>query len=169
MTLDTENAAGESAAPTESAAPEATSPPIKRGRGRPPKDPIAAATPKATPIPGDGGAAPKRGRPPKRAAFTESDTDGLAQQIQGLHMIAAQMTGQPIFALSEGESKMLAASVIRMAGEYNLAMSGKTGALVQLLGVCAVIYVPKLVAIKKARAAAVAAIEGLENGAPAVH
>lgn len=155
--------------PLESAAPEATTPPIKRGRGRPPKDPNAAPGEKVTPIPTGEGAPAKRGRPPKRAAFSESDTEGLAQQIQGLHLIAAQMTGQQIFAISDGEAKMLASAVIRTAGEYNLAMSGKTGALVQLIGVCAVIYVPRLMAIKKARAAASAAIEGTDNVAPAVH
>ena len=158
--MDTENTAT-----VEALTPE-TSAPVKRGRGRPPKAP---ADPNATPIPGDAAPPVKRGRPPKKAMFTDENIGDLAGQIQGLHMIAAEMTGVPIFALSEKESKMLAASVIKIAGEYNLAMSGKTGAMIQLIGVCAMIYVPRLIALKKMKAQATADLVGVENGSAPVN
>lgn len=120
-------------------------PVVKRGRGRPRKIPLvegAAPVPPAT-------AAKKRGRPPKRAVYSDEAKSTLARQIIGLHLIASQATGIPELALSEPEAAMLAESVAAVSVEYGLSLSGKTGALIQLIAAAAMVYAPRFGAINK--------------------
>lgn len=77
------------------------------------------------------------------------NVENLAKQIQGLHFIAAKMSGFAELIVDERESLMLAESIVNIAREYDLAMSGKTGAMIQLLGVSAIIYLPRFVAINE--------------------
>lgn len=140
--------------PPPAAEPVSTSPPEKRGRGRPPKN--TSDAPNAVP---DTGAPPKRGRPSKKKA-EPLDANLLAQQMQGLHLIAVKITGMPELMLEDAEALMLSNAVVAVCDEYGLSMSGKTGALIQLLAVAGIVYIPRLVKVK-ARVAHMKAEKGV--------
>jgi hypothetical protein len=60
----------------------------------------------------------------------------------------AMITGDPVMQLSDTEAIMLADSLAAVGREYDLAIDGKTGALVQLVGTAAFVYVPRIVHLK---------------------
>ncbi len=126
----------ENLGPNETPTPEQ---PPKPRRGRPPKDPNAVKTEK---IGKDTGPAVKARR---KATY---DPVLLAKQLQGLHLMAAQMTGLAEVQISSDESMMLANSVIGVSEQYDLSIDGKTGAAIQLLATAAMIYLPRVLAIK---------------------
>jgi hypothetical protein len=82
----------------------------------------------------------KRGR--KKTA--EIDKGLLARQIVGLHQIGAMVSGIPQMAISGDEASVLAEAVANVAAEYDLAIDGKTGALLQLAFACASVYGPRI-------------------------
>lgn len=132
-----------------SAAPE-SAPPERRRRGRPPK----SETLDAERIPGSSGASstarPSRQKKPKSAA----DVGALAKQLAGLHVMASMMTGIPEVQISDAEATMLAGGIMGVADQYDLSIDGKTGAAIQLLAAAAMVYAPRILAIKaKAKAA----------------
>lgn len=128
------------------------SPPQKRGPGRPRRDGSTPPGPKAeTP----GAAKKAEAKPQKRGAKMSAEAVGtLAKQIQGMHVMAAMMTGIGILQISEAESSLLAGGLSAVAEEYGLALDGKTGAALQLFGAAAMVYAPRIIAIQKAKAAA---------------
>lgn len=137
-----------------------TDPPKKR-RGRPKKD----ATLNETPAEGDD--KPKR-KYAKRKKFDDESKSALARQIAGIHQMLAIMGGLPEMVLSDNECIMLADSVGTVAMEYNLSLSGKTGAMIQLLGTAAFIYLPRFSAINRRKRTtennnAVATIDEVSN------
>lgn len=106
----------------------------KRGRGRPPKtETVGSETVK---------------KPVKRKP-SANNVDNLSKQIEGLHIIAASMTGIKELIISSTESSMLASSIITVCDEYNLSIDGKTGAAMQLLATAAMIYAPRIISIFK--------------------
>jgi hypothetical protein len=125
--------------------PVETVEPAKPRRGRPPASEKTgdAGTPKAT--------APKTRTPRKKAAPSDQaiEPETLAKQLQGVHVMIAMMTQSPEMQLSEPESLELAKAVSGVCAEYNLSLNGKTGAMIQLLGAGAMIYLPRLVMIKQ--------------------
>lgn len=159
--MDTETAAPETSAP-EIVADAGISAPRKRGRppgsknrkpGEPgalPETPLGAAPPASAP----------RGRPRKVAQI---DSTLLARQIQGLHLVAARATGLPELELQETESMLLAEAIASVSREYGLALDGKTGAVLQLLGACAIIYMPRLAHVTARRKAARAQSEAIKH------
>lgn len=133
--------------PAASPEPQVTAP---KKRGRPAKNPPADGV--AAPVSDDGkNTGVKPGRPKKKGKvhFTGDDISSLGKQIQGLHHIAAIATGIPELAVSEDEAQMLGGALATVAQEYDLELSGKTGAMLQLLAVCGMIYVPKFITLKK--------------------
>ncbi len=96
-------------------------------------------------------------RPKRREKLTGEAKTALARQLQGLHLAAAQITQLGELMVSEAESLMLADALVNISEQYGLELTGKTGALVQLLGTAALIYLPRFHAInqrsKMARAA----------------
>ena len=133
--------------------PETEAPPVEesvsapRKRGRPRKDGGSAAPEVANSVSG-----PARVRSRKASAktvYSRDAEDKLAKQIIGLHTIGAMMTGIPEMAIGVAEGEMLAAAVLAVAAEYNLELSGKAGAAIQLLAACAAIYVPRLLMVKQ--------------------
>lgn len=125
----------------------------RRGPGRPRKTVGDAVIPNGGPpsetaIPG--GVPPRRGRPPKQAV--EVDIPLLARQLKGLHQMAAMMTGLSLLAIADTEAELLAQGLGAVAKEYNLSLDGKTGAAIQLLGACAMVYVPRLLELSRLRA-----------------
>ena len=133
-----ENTAGVSVPDTDATVFDAenTKPPQRRGRGRP-KGSTTGAKKEATKAP-----------PKKRAESTKLDTEKLGKQIVGLHMLVAQVTGLPEAVISESEGKVLAESLDAFCAEYGLALTGKTGAAVQMFGAAAMIYAPRVMAVK---------------------
>lgn len=126
-----QNAASEGAQQVE--VTPVTEPP--RRRGRPPKNPVLEAeTPGAV-------SAKSASAPKKRAA--KIDGDLLAKQLVGIHMMAATMSGIPECGISEDEGKLMATAITGVASHYNLDLDGKTGAFIQLMGVAAMIYLPR--------------------------
>lgn len=165
--------------PTESTAP--------RKRGRPSNADLAARaaaagqTLGANPAPaaakpvGDESLPGKRGPKPgrRKKGMTPEALENMAKQIQGLHHIASVATGLEELRINEMEAAMLSRALTGVSEEYGLSLSGKTGATLQLLGVMAMVYVPRLGAIKakaaarKAQGAALHAVNtGGDHGAP---
>lgn len=99
-----------------------------------------------------GGATPKSAasKPRKqKASYSEADIGLMAKQLVGLHQIAAMATGIPEIQIAEHEAALLAAAIVNVSTQYDLAIDGKTGALIQMVGVAAMIYVPRLGAVSK--------------------
>lgn len=121
----------------------------KRGPGRPRNEDRAPPArkdgkPTATPTPGATlGTAAKVAFAP-----TKDDVDRLARHIEGLHMIAALATGIPEARLTSKESESLAIAISAVAAQYDLAIDGKTGALLQLAGAAAMVYTPRVFAYR---------------------
>lgn len=122
--------------------------PAKPRRGRPPaSEKVAdAGSPKAT--------APRTRTARKKAqpANEPIDHDTLAKQLQGVHVMVAMITQSPEMQLSDPESIELAKAITAVCAEYNLSLSGKTGAMIQLLGAGAMVYLPRIMAIKQRKA-----------------
>ncbi len=140
-------------------APQADTPP-KRRRGRP-KGSKTKKAPPETAIPGSTG---KKATPAPKAAkgAPRVDASSMGRQIVGLHLAAATITGIPELQLGDNEGEMLAGALQGIAEEYGLALDGKTGAAIQLAGVCAAIYLPRYVHLKRR----IAAAQGLQASQP---
>lgn len=138
-------------------------------RGRPPgsknKEAAEGGDVKPNAVP-DGAAVSKRGRPAKKKTQAINAGD-LAKQIQGLHALGAMVTGIQELQLGEQEAEMLAKAVVAVSEQYNLAIDGKTGALIQLAAACTVIYLPRLVVLKKRKAAQMSVLHVVPDATPA--
>lgn len=129
----------------QAAAPETggtSEPEIRRGRGRPPKDSAAPVSP------GSDTPQPKRGRP-KSGKKEAVDIGALAKQLQGLHAIAAMVTGLPQLQIAPQEAEMLSSAIVNVCEEYDLSVSGKTGAALQLFAAAGMIYIPRIPQIQQ--------------------
>ncbi|MHB1222235.1 MAG: hypothetical protein ACYC0J_09595 [Gammaproteobacteria bacterium] len=121
--------------------------------------------------------APKRGRPRKGAplgveeevipektkrtynkraksggGFSEAAINQLAKQIEGIHLVGSMVTGIPELALDAESAKALSVAVVGVCQQYDLEISGKTGATIQLIGTAAVIYLPRYFAFRQRNA-----------------
>jgi hypothetical protein len=113
--------------------------PPKKRRGRPPLS--------ETKIGADTKTTGAKTGPKKRAVYGDQAAKSLSKQLMGLHIMAMHITGAPEMQIGENEADMLANAVINVAQEYNLSLSGKTGAAIQLFGVAAMVYLPRIQAI----------------------
>lgn len=157
--------------PSEVETPTIEAPTVRRGRGRPKGSGGAAPV-----SPSAAGAAATKAKPgrPKKNARVSVDASALAKQIQGLHAIAALGTGIPEFNLRDDEAEILGQAVSAVCEEYDLSLSGKTGAALQLLAAAAMVYAPRVMMIKarvalanaEAQIAAQAAAAQNTGGAP---
>ena len=131
----------------ETALPTAT---VKRPPGRPRKDGLPAGTRTA--------AAANKIDPPPAATVKRIpapiDIESLARQLQGLHLMAAEVTHEPAWALTPAEAKNLAVSLAEIARQYSVSVNPKVAAGLQLAGVAAAIYLPRMLAIRAKREAA---------------
>lgn len=140
------------------AEPQATTRP-RRGRGRPFGSkttlPPLLETPVGTETSGD---APQDQPRQQRRRKSTVDASALAKQLRGIHALAAKMVpikgpdGSLLMELSETEATELANAIAGVAKEYDLELSGKTGSAIQLLGVAAMIYGPRIYVIQQMRA-----------------
>lgn len=163
VTDTTENAPVENAAAIETPAAEEVTPPTKRKRGRPSNAERAAesaASVGASPV-NDGSARPSKRAKKGAPSFDKEARLQLANQVKGLHALAAMGTGIPEFNLADGEAVMLADAMATVAEQYGLSLSGKTGALIQLAAACALVYAPRLAAVNaRVKAARAKPVEG---------
>lgn len=121
--------------------------PVRRGRGRPPKNP------------GESGTAPKKesvsGGASKAKKSSKQSGGVSSAQLMGIHQMLFVFTGQqfPEIQLHETEANMLAESINGVCEQYDLSIDGKTGAFLQLAGTAAMIYAPRYLAIRSRMAA----------------
>lgn len=114
-----------------------------------------------------GGAAPKTAAKKTgsgRKSYQPSDIAAMSKQLQGLHQMAAIISGIPVLQIRPDEGDMLAAAIVNVSEQYDLSIDGKTGALIQILGAAAMIYVPRFGMVmamsKQAKAQRKAAADG---------
>lgn len=112
---------------------------VKRGPGRPSNAERAAR----------GEAVPEK--KPRAAKPKKPDNSALSKNLMGLHAAAAMIAGNPILQLQQTEADALADGIVAVCDEYELELDGKTGAAIQLLGACAMIYLPRVLAIRQQR------------------
>jgi len=131
--------------------------PPKRRRGRPPKserlEEQSTSSTQST---------PKRTYTKKatnRPTFDSDSTLKLAKQIAGIHLMVASMTQLGELQINDTEAMMLAQSIQTVSAEYDLSLSGKTGAFLQLMATAAMVYVPRVLVIN-------AKIKASKNKAP---
>lgn len=145
MTEENKSSETESETNIEQAAIDETIPP-KRRRGRPSK-----AEKLQEQNPGESGSAAKEKRQyqKKKGNYDTDSVEKLARHIVGIHSMASKITRIPELEMSEIEGAMLADSIVNVAREYDLSLSGKTGAMIQLIGVAAMIYYPRFDSINE--------------------
>lgn len=99
---------------------------------------------------GGGDASQGTGRKPGRPSGKSKATDpaALGKQLVGVHQLAAMFTSTPELQLSPEEAQGLADAVVAVCNEYGLSVDGKTGASIQLFAACAMIYAPRVMAIR---------------------
>lgn len=130
--------------------------PVRRGPGRPKgsgkkvveQAPNASATPiqiqsdKRGPgrPPGSGKAAS-----PKKAV----DAKALANQLKFFHAAAARLTRLEDLEIDNDEAEMLADSIATLMREYDIALSGKTAALLGIVGAMGMVYGPRFIMIRE--------------------
>lgn len=150
---------GPASAPPPPSPPAAAPAPGKRGR----KSNEERARIAAQQIEAGGAAQVKKDTPraaksaASRKSYTQADMGAMAQQLQGLHMMAAATTGLGELQLSDKESIALAGAIVNISEQYDLSIDGKTGALIQLLGTAAMIYAPRFLSVNARIKAAKAA------------
>jgi hypothetical protein len=102
----------------------------------------------------------------KKASYSDADIGAMAKQLVGLHHIGAMMTGMSELVISEQEAVMLSSAIVNVSQQYDLAIDGKTGAMIQILGTAAMIYVPRVLSIS-AKAKARKAAQNVQTFEPA--
>lgn len=117
----------------------------KRKRGRP-----RAAKPAA-----ESGAASASAERPKTKSLAVKGVDPatVAKNIAFAHSIAALRLGLPALALSDAEARKLADAVLELIALYDIQLSARMVAWLQLAGVGAAVYGPRAVAIVASRGA----------------
>jgi len=154
--LETPDGAAATATTQTTEIPVDSTPPTRRGPGRPSNAEKAARAAAAAGVKSEKvGAAPKVDKPSKRGAKMSADAlNALAKQIQGIHAMAAMMSGIGILQISNEEAGLLAHGISAVSEEYGLALDGKTGAALQLFGAAAMVYAPRVLQIAAMRKAA---------------
>lgn len=120
--------------------------PEARKRGRPPgsgKATAAPVSPDDKPNEAKSGPKPRKGK----VKFDSEAQGQLAKQIEGLHQLMALATGIPELQVQTAEAQMLGTAVAAVCEEYDLSLSGKTGAMLQLLAAAAMVYAPRVAVI----------------------
>jgi hypothetical protein len=77
--------------------------------------------------------------------------DKFAKSLQGLHKGAAFLSGVPELALEPDEAKMMADALFGIFEEYEIEISTKAAAAVNLAGATMMVYGPRLVALRARR------------------
>lgn len=137
----------------------------KPKRGRPSNAERALTDSLEKETPGNAGATENVGNKPGRKPGKKSTPSGeaLGKQLVGIHALAAMMLQLPEVQITEQEGVALGTAVVAVCEEYNLSVTGKTGAAIQLLAAAAMIYAPRAFMIKARLDAARAAHEASQS------
>lgn len=102
------------------------------------------------PVEGDAGSKSTRkpGRPSKADSKVAIDPGKLGNQLIGIHQLMAMFTNTPELQLTPQAGQALGEAIVAVCNEYDLNISGKTGAMVQLLATSAMIYAPMVMQIR---------------------
>ena len=140
-----------------SAEPQLSAKP-RRGRGRPFTARTSASPLQENPVSPENSEQPTDASPKQqRKRKSTVDISALAKQLRGIHSLAAKLlpipgpNGTKLLELDDTEANELANAVAAVAKEYDLELSGKTGAAIQLFGVAAMIYGPRIYVIQQMR------------------
>ncbi len=124
----------------------------KRGRGRPPGSgkKITEQIPELQESPVSlNNEKPRRGRPPGAgSAKKTTDIPALAKQLQFGHKAVSLLVKIPEVAIDDDEAKMLAESLANLMKEFDITVSGKTAAIMGMLGTSLMIYGPRFMYLK---------------------
>lgn len=121
--------------------------PVKRGRGRPRKNP--------TDVPGENSTRSSTPPSPKK---TPKNIEGVTNIVFSSHAFLAGLAEKPHLALDMQESAMLAKSVCDLLEYYDVKVSGKASAWAGLVYSVSIIYGPRVFTMVK---------EAKEKNAPA--
>jgi hypothetical protein len=124
--------------------------PPKRKPGRPPKDQRSGSNAEDLLTNAVGGGETPTGKKPGRPAGKSKGGDPVAigNQLVGIHQLVAMFTGTPEMIISAEEGAALGKAVVDVCNEYGLSVDGKTGAAIQLFAACAMIYAPRVMAVR---------------------
>lgn len=135
---------------------------VRRGRGRPRKDSAGTASSEGS---------ESRARQSKSGSATKKgvdlNTDLFAMQLVGVHKMLAAVMKNPLMEISESEAKKLALALKQVMALHKIAIPAEYVAYVQLLGVCAALYGPRIALTMAAKKAAAEAEKNtFENNHP---
>lgn len=162
--------AGAASPPTPGPGGEA--PAARRGRGRPfgsttRKPPLTEQA-----VPAESAAAAPAGQSepaPRRRRTKTIDKEALAKQLVSMHEMVARLTGIGLIQIQLQEGMSLAEALESVSREYDLALDGKSGAIIQLIFAAGCVYGPRVMlyqAMKKRAAQGGTAEEAATAGAP---
>lgn len=119
-----------------------TEPTVKKRKPREPKIKTETLDPSIE--------APKRKPRGKKAS-----PENTARQLMGIHKMIATMPNMAFMELQENEALTMANAMIAVAEEYDVSLSGKAGASIQMFAALGMVYVPRALyfrQLKKAKA-----------------
>lgn len=102
---------------------------------------------------------PKKTRKPKQVTDVKSFTNILVVA----HAIAATTLKQPVLQLEEQEAQELSEAICKLLDQYDFTPNPKAAALINLVFVASMIYVPKLFQIRAQNQKTVETREHAEN------
>ncbi len=113
--------------------------PVARRRGRPPgsKNKSGGTT--------EGTATDPVEKPKRRKRKPKAeDIEFMAKRLVGMHSMLAAFTGTPEFQISDVEARMLAESGLQVQREFDIEVGGKWAVLATFVGICGMVYVPRI-------------------------
>lgn len=81
--------------------------------------------------------------------FSKQDIDSYSRQLKGWHEAAALILKEPSLNITETEAIELTTALSVVVEEYGMVVDPKISALIQLIGVAGVIYIPKAIHVKR--------------------
>jgi hypothetical protein len=81
--------------------------------------------------------------PARKPRQKRASVENTARQLEGLHKMIAVLPNMHFMAIAPEEAKILAEAMLAVADEYDINLSGKAGATVQLVAAIGMVYVPR--------------------------
>lgn len=120
----------------------------KRSRGRPPGSRSAGPLPPEQPVPPES-AAPGEEPRTRRRRKQALDKDAVAQEVFKAHILIAKWTKQPLLQVDENEARILASAIDALCREFDIELSGKSGAVTQVIYALLIVYGPRIPAFQE--------------------
>lgn len=91
--------------------------------------------------------------PSRKPRAKKASIESSAKQLEGIHKMVAMLPNMGFMEINPAEARILAEAMAGVAEEYEIQISGKTGATIQLLSAAAMIYAPRAMYAYKMRKA----------------